>query len=156
MPERGDHGLPAYRWAFTEHEWTRFGIDRQCVLGAVWNGHDPGAADDFVVEDFVIVSGGETIAGREAFKHWIGNFLAVVDDLRLEVLESFQNADGSRVTSRWLLTGRNNGILGTPPDKQDVEMTGTAVWAVRDDGKLLVNWVERSSWELHRRLTTAS
>lgn len=120
---------------------------------AVWNGHDPGAADDFVVEDFVIVSGGETITGREAFKQWIGNFLAVVDDLRLEVLESFQNADGSRVTSRWLLTGRNNGILGTPPDKQDVEMTGTAVWAVRDDGKLLVNWVERSSWELHRRLT---
>jgi hypothetical protein len=34
-------------------------------------------------------------------------------------------------------------------------MTGTAVWAVREDGKLLTNWVERASWEVHQRLTTA-
>jgi hypothetical protein len=31
-------------------------------------------------------------------------------------------------------------------------LTGTAVWAVREDGKLLHNWVERSSWELFQRL----
>jgi hypothetical protein len=92
----------------------------------VWNGHDPSAVDKFVV-----------------------------DDLHLEVVESFQNVDGSRVASRWLLTGRNNGILGTRPDKQPVEMTGTAVWAVREDGKLLTNWVERSSWELCQRLTAS-
>lgn len=121
----------------------------------VWNGHDPAAVDRYVVDDFVIVSGGETIAGRENFKRWIERFLATVDDLHLEVLESFQNADGSRVTSRWLLTGRNNGVLGTPPDKRDIAMTGTAVWAVREDGKLLTNWVERSSWELYRRLTAS-
>ena len=36
-------------------------------------------------------------------------------------------------------------------------MTGTAVWAVREheDGKLLTNWVERASWEVCQRLTTA-
>jgi hypothetical protein len=34
-------------------------------------------------------------------------------------------------------------------------MTGAAVWAVRDDGKLITNWIERSSWELHGRLTAA-
>jgi steroid delta-isomerase-like uncharacterized protein len=119
----------------------------------VWNAHDPSAVDRFVVEDFVIVTGGEAITGRDNFKHWIEGFLAKVDDLHLEVVESFQNADGSRVASRWLLTGRNNGILGTPPDQQNVAMTGTAVWAVRDDGKLLTNWVERASWELHQRLT---
>jgi ketosteroid isomerase-like protein len=119
----------------------------------VWNAHDPEAVDRFVVDDFVIVSGGETISGRENFKAWIGGFLSMVDDLHLEVLESFQNEDGSRVTSRWLLTGRNNGILGTAPDQQDISMTGTAVWAVREDGKLLCNWVERASYELFRRLT---
>ena len=121
----------------------------------VWNGHDPSAVDKFVVDDFFIVSGGQTIAGRENFKRWIAQFLAVVDDLHLEVVESFQNEDGSRVASRWFLTGRNNGILGTRPDKQPVEMTGTAVLAVREDGKLLTNWVERSSWELHQRLTAS-
>jgi hypothetical protein len=31
-------------------------------------------------------------------------------------------------------------------------MTGTAMWAVREDGKLLTNWVERASWERFRRL----
>lgn len=121
----------------------------------VWNAHDSSAIDRFVVDDFVIVSGGETISGRESFKQWVAGFLAKVDDLHLEVVESFQNDDGSRVASRWLLTGRNNGILGTEPDQQDIAMTGTAVWAVREDGKLLTNWVERASWEQFQRLTGA-
>jgi steroid delta-isomerase-like uncharacterized protein len=120
----------------------------------VWNAHDPAAVDRFVVDDFVIVTGGETITGRENFKRWVAGFLAKVNDLHLEVIESFQNADGSRVASRWLLTGKNNGFAGTEPDEQDIEMTGTAVWAVREDGKLLTNWVERASWEVYQRLTT--
>ena len=75
----------------------------------VWNAHDAAAADRFVVDDFVIVTGGETITGRENFKNWIDGFLAEIDNLHLEVVESFQNEDGSRVASRWLLTGQNNG-----------------------------------------------
>jgi steroid delta-isomerase-like uncharacterized protein len=122
----------------------------------VWNAHDADAVDKFVVDDFVIVSGGDEITGRENFKRWVKDFLAKVGDLHLEVIESFQNEDGSRVTSRWLLTGKNNGILGTAPDQQEIAMTGTAVWAVRGDGKLLCNWVERASWELFQRLTKRS
>jgi ketosteroid isomerase-like protein len=121
----------------------------------VWNANDPSAVDRFVIDDFVIVSGGETIFGRENFKEWVAGFLAKVNDLHLEVIESFQNDDGSRVASRWLLTGKNNGFLGTEPDQQDIAMTGTAVWAVNGDGKLLTNWVERASWELFQRLTGA-
>jgi len=102
----------------------------------VWNAHDPAAAGRFVTEDFVLVTGGDTISGRDDFEAWIEGFLAKLTDLHLAVLESFQNADGSRVTSRWLLTGKNNGLFGTEPDQQDVAMTGTAVWAVREDGKL--------------------
>jgi hypothetical protein len=30
-----------------------------------------------------------------------------------------------------------------------------AVWAVREDGRLLTNWVERASWEVYQLLTTA-
>jgi ketosteroid isomerase-like protein len=111
-----------------------------------WNAHDATAADRFVVDDFYIVSGGETISGRENFKRWIEEFLGKVRDLHLEVIESFQSSDGSRVASRFLLTGKNNGALGTTPDQRDIALTGTAVWAVREDGKLLTNWVERSSW----------
>ena len=119
----------------------------------VWNAHDPFAVDRYIVDDFVIVTGGEEVTGRANFKAWIAGFLATITDLHLEVTESFQNADGSRVASRWLLTGKNNGILGTAPDQQPIEMTGTAVWAVREDGRLLCNWVERASFELYQRLT---
>ena len=122
----------------------------------VWNAHDAAAVDRFVVDDFVIVTGGEAIFGRENFKKWIEGFLTKVDDLHLEVLESFQNADGSRVASRWLLTGKNNGFAGTTPDHQEIRMTGTAVWAVRDDGKLLSNHVERAALEQLQRLTRST
>ena len=116
----------------------------------VWNAHDSSAVDRFVVDDFVIVTGGVTVSGRENFKKWIDGFLATIADLHLEVTESFQNADGSRVASRWLLTGKNNGFAGTAPDQQEIEMTGTAVWAVREDGKLLSNHVERAALEQWR------
>jgi steroid delta-isomerase-like uncharacterized protein len=119
----------------------------------VWNAHDPEKVDDFVVEDFVITTAGERIEGRENFKNWIRGFLDQVDDLRLEVIESFQNQDGSRVASRWRVHGRNNGVLGTVADGRPISFTGTAIWAVREDGKLLHNWVERASWELYQHLT---
>jgi steroid delta-isomerase-like uncharacterized protein len=120
---------------------------------AVWNGHDPDAVDEFVVDDFVITSGGERIEGRENFKAWIRAFLAQVHDLELEIVETFQNQDGSRVASRWKVHGRNNGVLGTEPDGRPISFSGTAVWEVREDGKLLHNHVERASWELYQRLT---
>jgi ketosteroid isomerase-like protein len=121
----------------------------------VWNAHDPAAVDRFVVDDFVIVTAGETITGRENFKKWIEGFLAEINNLHLEVIESFQNADGSRVASRWLLTGQNNGFAGTAPDQQEIRMTGTAVWAVREDGKLLSNHVERAALEQYLRLSAS-
>jgi len=45
----------------------------------VWNAHDPAAVDRFVVDDFVIVTGGETISGCENFKKWIEGFLAEIN-----------------------------------------------------------------------------
>jgi hypothetical protein len=84
----------------------------------------------------------------------VTQFLERVTDLKFEVVETFQNEDGSRVASRWRVTGKNNGVLGMPADQRPIDFTGTAIWAVREDGKLLRNWVERSSWELFRRLNT--
>ena len=37
----------------------------------VWNAHDPDAVDRFVVDDVVLVSGGQEISGKENFKDWI-------------------------------------------------------------------------------------
>ncbi|GHE88352.1 hypothetical protein GCM10017786_20430 [Amycolatopsis deserti] len=122
----------------------------------VWNAGNPDAADRYVVEDFVITNAGERIEGRENFKAWIRAFLEKIDDFRLEVIETFQNHDGSRVASRWRVHGRNKGIFGTEPDGRPISFSGTAVWEVREDGKLLHNHVERASWELFQRLTRQS
>lgn len=119
----------------------------------VWNAHDPDRIDDFVTEDFVLTDPGGAVEGREGFKAWVAAFLGQVRDLRLEVVESFQNEDGSRVASRWVVHGRNNGLLGTEPDGRPVRFSGTAVWAVREDGRLRHAWVERAAWELYRQLT---
>jgi SnoaL-like domain len=119
----------------------------------VWKARNPDAIDKFVVDDFVITTGGVDIVTKERFKEWVRQFLQKVNDLEFEVLETFQNEDGSRVASRFRITGNNNGVLGTLADQLPIAFTGTAVWAVREDGKLLHNWVERSSWELFQKLT---
>jgi len=119
----------------------------------VWAARDPDAIDRYVVDDFVITSGGVDIRTRDSFKQWVREFQSKILDLRFETIESFQNADGSRVASRWRVRGRNNGLFGLPPDGRPIEFTGTAVWALGADGKLLHNWVERSAWETYQRLT---
>jgi len=119
----------------------------------VWqHPHNPDAIDDLVTEDFVITSGGTEIRGREQFKAWVHSFHDAIGDIELVPIESFQSADGSRVTSRWELTGFNRGYAGTEADGRPVHMTGTAVWAVLPDGRLTHNWVERNALEVYLRL----
>jgi hypothetical protein len=77
----------------------------------------------------------------------------LIGDLDFRPLDTFENADGTRVASIWYLTGTNRGLFGTPPNGEPIEMTGIAVWEVRPDGMLLSNRVERNAWELYRRLT---
>jgi hypothetical protein len=123
----------------------------------VWQSpQNPEAVDDFVTEDFIITSGGVDMFSRAAFKAWVIGFQQTISGLEFELIESFQNADGNRVASRFRIRGRNNGFLGCAPDQRPITFTGTAVWAVRADGKLLHNWVERSAWEAYQHLTNAT
>jgi SnoaL-like domain len=121
----------------------------------VWQSTDPEAIYRYVAEDFGITSGGIEIHSREEFKKWVAGFLANFVDFKFEVIESFQNLDGSRVASRWKVTAKNNGFLGTAPNREEIQMTGTAIWHVRPDGLLQHNWVERSSHEVYRSLTAS-
>jgi hypothetical protein len=122
----------------------------------VWmSPQDPSAIDRLVAEDFTITSAGREIVGREAFKDWVTRFQEKILDLEFESIETFQNEDGSRVASRWRVTGRNNGFLDTEPRGEPITMVGTAVFAVREDGVLQHNWVERNAWEVYDRLVNA-
>lgn len=122
-------------------------------LSRVWGpAHDLDAIDALMTEDYVIHSAGSSIRGREVFKAWVRSFQTVLLDARNEILEVFADASGERVVSRWLCTGRNNGIFGLPPDGRDVAFTGIAIWRVQD-GRLAECWAERAALEAFRALT---
>ena len=118
----------------------------------VWQAKNPEAADQYVIEDFVITSGGVEIRSREEFKRWIAAFLSRINDFQFHIIETFQNESGDRVASRWRVTGKNNGFGGTEADQKPIDMCGTAIWQVDENGKLLHNWVERNSHEVYRSL----
>jgi limonene-1,2-epoxide hydrolase len=120
---------------------------------AVWKSGNPDAIADFVVEDVIITTGGVEIKGRDKFIAWAWDFLSKINDLDFEVLETFQNEDGSRVASLWRVKGKNHGMMGTDPDQAPISLTGTAIWSVREDGKLVHNRVERAAWETFTNLT---
>ncbi len=119
----------------------------------VWQRQNPDAIDQFVAEDFVITSGGKEIRSRAEFKKWVTGFLTKINDFEFHIVESFQNEKGDRVASRWRITGKNNGFADTEPCQSAIEITGTAIWQVGEDGKLLHNWVERNAYEVYRLLT---
>ncbi len=132
--------------AIVENFWAEVGSAPQ----------NPDAIDKLVTEDFIITSGGNDIVSRDAFKAWVIEFQSKVLDMDFEAIETFQNHDGSRVASRWRVTGRNNEIMGTEPNGAPIEMVGTAVWEVGEDGRLRHNWVDRNAWEVHGAITTSA
>jgi hypothetical protein len=121
-------------------------------LRDVWQRKNPEAVDKYVTEDFVITTGGKDIHSRKAFKKWVVDFQSKISDMKLEVIETIQNADGSRVVTRMRLTGKNNGMFGLKPDQKPFVLTATAVWAVNAEGRLEHNWVERNAWEVYNQL----
>ncbi|MES2706213.1 MAG: ester cyclase [Verrucomicrobiota bacterium] len=108
--------------------------------------------DELLTEDFTITTDNRDVKGREAFKKWLQGFQAKVADLKVVPQEIIVSGDGSRIITRMTASGKNKGMFGTLPDNASVEFVAIAIFEVRD-GKLAHNWVERSAYELHQRLT---
>lgn len=125
-------------------------------LSRVWgSAPDLDAIDELMTDDYVIHSAGTDIRGRDAFKAWVRQFQERLAGARNEIVETFANPDGTRVVSRWVCTGRNNGIFGLPADGRPVSFSGIAVWSVRD-GRLAECWVERAALETYLALSNAA
>jgi predicted ester cyclase len=108
--------------------------------------------DELVAEDFVITTDGKDVKGREAFKKWLHGFQTKVKDLKVVPQEILVTDDGARVITRMVASGKNNGMFGTKPDEAPIQFVAISIMEVKD-GKLQHNWVERSAYELHQRLT---
>jgi hypothetical protein len=64
----------------------------------VWVARNLAAVDRYVVDDFLITSAGEENRSRDAFKQWVREFQTRVAGLEFEIIESFQSAEGNRVS----------------------------------------------------------
>ncbi len=120
----------------------------------VWHHpHDLDAIDELMTEDYCITTAGKMVKGRELFKSWVGEFQKQLLDAKTENVTLFYNEEKDSVVSRWVCSGRNNGLFGLEPDKRFISFTGIAIWTIRDN-RLSECWVERSAYELYQDLTS--
>lgn len=118
----------------------------------VWSSpYDLDLIDSLMTEDFIITNAGKDIVGRGNFKKWIADFLQQIGDAKLENIDIFESADGTKVVSRWVLSGLHNGFFGLKATGKSIKISGTAVWQIREN-KLAHNWVERNAWEVYNEL----
>ena len=118
----------------------------------VWSApYDLELIDSLMTEDFVITNAGKDIVGRENFKKWVAEFLHLVENANLENIDIFESKDGTKIVSRWILTGFHNGMFGLEPNGKPIKITGTAVWEIREN-RLAHNWVERNALEVYNEL----
>lgn len=118
----------------------------------VWHiPHELEAIDELMTEDYTITTAGNIISGRDNFKNWVRKFQKLLLEAKTENIELFFNEAENKVVSRWVCSGKNNGILNLPPNGQFVSFTGIAIWSIRDN-RLSECWVERSAFELYQQL----
>ena len=114
--------------------------------------HDLDAIDELMTSDYRIVTAGQVVVGRDRFKAWVAKMQLTIGDATNEHLELFTDPTGTRVVSRWVTRGFNNGMYGSKADGRPIEYSGISIWRV-EDGRLAECWVERSALELRDRLT---
>ncbi len=122
----------------------------------VWHSpHDLDAIDELMTEDYVITTAGKEVKGRAAFKKWVGQFQEQLLDAKTESVDLFFDEKKGKVVSRWVCSGRNNGLFGLEADQRFVSFTGIAIWTIKDR-RLAKCWVERSAYELYQGLISDS
>ncbi|WP_074407957.1 MULTISPECIES: ester cyclase [Aquimarina] len=116
----------------------------------VWQApHRLNIIDELMTEDYKITSGGKVIKGRNSFKTWVQGFHNVLLDAKTVSVDAFSNKEGTKVVSRWICTGKNNGVFGLESDKKPISFTGIAIWNIKDN-HFTECWVERSALETYR------
>lgn len=119
----------------------------------VWHPpHELDAIDELMTEDYTITTSGSVVKGRNVFKAWVQKFQNLLLEAKTESEDIIFDESKGKVVSRWVCSGKNNGILGLRPDGRFVSFTGIAIWSIRNN-RLATCWVERSAYELYRQLT---
>jgi steroid delta-isomerase-like uncharacterized protein len=118
---------------------------------AVWDRHDPDAADEFVdpdVEEHNSLLGAGH--GREGYKRVMRMAFSAFPDAELTHEDLI--AEGDKVVERWTMRGTHRGeFMGVPPTNKQVTVAGIDIYRYKD-GKRVETWSQFDGLGLLRQL----
>lgn len=125
------------------------------MADAVWGADGRvDAIDEYFADDFVGHEHGETIEGREAYKHLEAGLRQGFPDLRGEI--DFVVCQNDLVATRYTATGTHTGELwGVDPTGESGSITGQVIYRL-EDGKIVESWHEYDRLGMFQQLGLVS
>jgi predicted ester cyclase len=119
-------------------------MEPKTVVQRFWAGYATGDLDTtwttYVSPDLVIHPSSGFTFTRESWLATEKDLVAAFGDLRVDVLD--QVAEGSKVATRWSVTGTQKAeFLGVPSQGRTATLTGTTVDVVEND-QIVEHWAE--------------
>ena len=118
---------------------------------AVWDRHDPDAADEFVAPD--VVEHNSALGpglGRDGYKRALRMAFSAFPDAQLIHEELI--AEGNTVVERWTMRGTHLGeFMGIPPTNKQVTVTGIDIYRYAG-GKRVETWSQYDAVGLMQQL----
>jgi steroid delta-isomerase-like uncharacterized protein len=108
--------------------------------------------DELIDQDYVLYdpTAPAPLRGPNGLRQSLEPFRAAFPDLRLSVED--QVAEGDKVATRWIFTGRHDGdFFGIPPTGKQVEVTGISIERVAG-GRIVEDRMELDALGLMRQL----
>lgn len=108
----------------------------------VWNGEDPGTADELVHDEYVIHDRdlADELRGPELYRALADATREIFPDASFAIEDSV--AEGDRVAVRWTMTGTHEGpAFGVEPTGRRVELPAVEINRFQD-GRLAETWTQ--------------
>lgn len=118
----------------------------------VWNGTDPGTADEFVHEEFFIHDRAlaATLQGPRLYKALASDTREIFPDMTI-MIEDMVTAE-ERVAVRWTMTGTHQGeMFGVEPTGRQVKLSAIEINRF-EEGKLIETWTQSDQLGLLKQL----
>jgi len=122
------------------------------LFDGVWNGEDPGVADELVDPAYVIHDRelAEELRGPELYRALADGTRAVFPDMRFAVDDVL--VDDDRVAVRWTMTGTHQGpMFGLEPTGREVRLPGLEIDRF-EEGRLVETWTRSDMLGLAEQL----
>lgn len=133
----------------TEHKEI---LDR--LFEGVWNGENPGIADELVSPEYTIHDReiADEMRGPELYKRLASMTRESFPDMEFTINDAVES--NTKVALRWTMTGTHEGVMGDiEPTGKRVEMTAIEINRF-EDGQLVESWTQSDMLGLMQQLET--